>query len=105
MQSQSTSSHIDTHSELRALYRSLLESEEHFHEFKQLLALYPADPPPDGEDAEAAEVRRQLNDRIREWLGGSFTGLSAMQLLLWRSIVVEERFNVALSPWKEANYY
>jgi hypothetical protein len=28
-----------------------------------------------------------------------------MQMLLWRSIIVEERFNVALAPWKEANGY
>src|SRR5690348_2421976 len=105
MQSTSTSSHTDAHSELRALYRSLLEHEEHFHEFKQLLALYPSSASPAGEEADAAEIRKQLNDRIREWLGGNFAGLSAMQLLLWRSIVVEERFNVALSPWKEANYY
>jgi hypothetical protein len=90
---------------LRALYRSLLESAEHFQEFKQLLALYPAAASPASEEAEAAEIRNQLNARIREWLGGNFAGLSAMQLLLWRSIVVEERFNVALSPWKEANFY
>jgi hypothetical protein len=105
MQSTSTFPHTDSHSELRALYRSLLEHEEHFHEFKQLLALYPANASAAGEETEAAEIRKQLNERIRDWLGGNFEGLSAMQLLLWRSIVVEERFNVALSPWKEANYY
>jgi hypothetical protein len=104
MQSVS-SSHADSHNELRALYRSLLESEDHFHEFKQLLALYPSATSPTEEQAEAAAVREQLNERIRQWLGGSFEGLSAMQLLLWRSIVVEERFNVALSPWKETNCY
>src|SRR6185436_9624594 len=95
----------DSHADLRALYRSLLEREDRYHEFKQLLALYPRNPPEVGEQADAAAVREQLNDRIREWLGGSFEGLSAMQLLLWRSIIVEERFNVALSPWKEANMY
>jgi hypothetical protein len=95
----------DSHAELRALYRSLLEREDRYHEFKQLLALYPRNPPEVGEQADAAAIREQLNERIREWLGGSFEGLSAMQLLLWRSIVVEERFNVALSPWKEANFY
>jgi hypothetical protein len=95
----------DSHAELRALYRSLLEREDRFQEFKQLLALYPRNAPEAGEEADAAAVREQLNERIRGWLGGSFEGLSAMQLLLWRSIVVEERFNVALSPWKEANFY
>jgi len=102
---QALQANNDSHSELRALYRSLLEREDRYHEFKQLLALYPRTPPEEGEIAEAAAVREQLNERIREWLGGSFEGLSAMQLLLWRSIIVEERFNVALSPWKEANFY
>lgn len=94
----------DSHAQLRALYRSLLESEENFHEFKHLLSLYP---PSDGssEEAEAAAVRTKLNERIKSWVGADFEGLTAMQLLLWRSIVVEERFNVALSPWKEANFY
>ena len=32
-------------------------------------------------------------------------GLSAAQTLQWRAIVVEERFNVTLSPWKESNVY
>ncbi|HEX3596442.1 MAG TPA: hypothetical protein VHU80_15135 [Polyangiaceae bacterium] len=105
MQSSISTSSIDPHTQLRALYRSLLESEEHFHEFKQLLALYPSSMSESSEQAAAAAVRAQLNERIREWLGGDFEGLSAMQLLLWRSIVVEERFNVALSPWKEANMY
>jgi hypothetical protein len=95
----------DSHGQLRALYRSLLDREDRYHEFKQLLALYPTSSPELGEHADALAIREQLNRRIREWLGGSFEGLSAMQLLLWRSIVVEERFNVALSPWKEANGY
>jgi len=99
------SSPVESHDQLRALYRSLLESEEHFHEFKQLLALYPTEPADAGERAEAAAVRERLNERIRQWVGSHFEGLSAIQLLLWRSIVVEERFNVALSPWKEANVY
>ena len=96
---------IDSHAQLRALYRSLLDREERFHEFKQLLSQYSSKPGEGGEPTEAAAVREQLNNRIREWVGGNFDGLSAMQLMLWRSIVVEERFNVALSPWKEANWY
>ena len=102
---QSLHSDIDPHSQLRALYRSLLEDEEHYHEFKQLLTLYPSEPPLTAEEREAAELRMQLNQRISAWIGGPFEGLSVMQVLLWRSIVVEERFNVALAPWKEANYY
>jgi len=95
----------DSHSQLRALYRSLVEHEERFHEFKQLLALYPQNLPDTGEPLDASTIREELNDRIREWVGGRFEGLSAIQVLLWRSIVVDERFNVALSPWKEANAY
>ena len=100
-----TTAHHDAHTQLRALYRSLLESEENYHEFKQLLSLYPTDAAQSDEDPEATAVREQLNERIRQWVGGQFDGLSAVQLLLWRSIVVEERFNVTLSPWKEANSY
>jgi hypothetical protein len=95
---------IDSHRQLRSLYRSLLEQENRYHEFKQLLALYP-DVTPDGEPADAAAIREQLNERIRNWTGERFDGLSVMQVLLWRSIVVEERFNIALAPWKEANSY
>lgn len=100
-----TTAHQDAHTQLRALYRSLLESEENYHEFKQLLSLYPTTGSHSDEHPEAAAVREQLNERIRQWVGGQFDGLSAVQLLLWRSIVVEERFNVTLSPWKEANSY
>jgi hypothetical protein len=95
----------DPHHQLRTLYRSLLEQEDHYHEFKQLLALYPTEGTESSEHAEAAAVREQLNAKIREWVGASFDGLSVMQVLLWRGIIVEERFNVALAPWKEANGY
>ena len=44
-------------------------------------------------------------ERIREWVGGTFDGLSIIQMLQWRAIVVDERLNVALSPWKESNIY
>jgi hypothetical protein len=61
----------------------------------------------DGEPADAAGVRARLNERIRTWVGGGsrFAGLSATQVLQWRAIVVEERLNVSLSPWKESNVY
>ena len=42
---------------------------------------------------------------IGGWVGDRFGGLSATQMLQWRAIVVEERFNVSLSPWKESNNY
>ena len=67
----------DTHTQLRALYRSLVDHEDRFHEFKQLLALYPNGADESAESGEAAEVREQLNGRIREWVGHNFGGLSA----------------------------
>jgi hypothetical protein len=96
----------DPHAQLRALYQVLLSSQDCFDEFKRMLALYSFDPHEvDEEPAEAAAMRQKLNDRIRAWVGEGFGGLSATQMLQWRAIVVEERFNVALSPWKESNNY
>ena len=95
----------DPHLQLRRLYTSLLEEQNRFDEFKQLLALYPLPSDDSEESPEAAEVRAKLNERIEDWVGGGFEGLSAAQVLLWRSIVVEEHINVALSPWKESNIY
>jgi len=94
----------DPHVQLRRLYTSLLEEQNRFDEFKQLLSLYPVTDE-DEESEEAQAVRAKLNARISEWLCGHFDGLSAAQVVLWRSIVVEERINVALSPWKESNMY
>jgi hypothetical protein len=97
---------FDPHSQLRALYQALLSSQEYFDEFKRMLALYSFDPRQgDDEPTEAAAIRQRLNDRIRSWVGNQFAGLSATQMLQWRAIVVEERFNVSLSPWKESNVY
>ncbi len=97
---------IDPHAQLRSLYLSLLERQDHFDEFKQLLALYPPSVRESGvESDEAKGIRMKLNDRIRTWVGGAFEGLSVTQVLQWRGIVVEERFNISLSPWKESNCY
>jgi hypothetical protein len=96
----------DPHTQLRALYLSLLTHQERFDEFKQLLALYDVTPErDDAEPADAEKIRTRLNDRIRTWVGGRFDGLSGAQVLQWRAIVVEERLNVSLSPWKESNIY
>ncbi len=95
----------DPHAQLRALYQALLSNQESFDEFKRLLQLYDFDPRQvEEEPAEAAAVRQRLNERIRGWVG-DFDGLSARQTLQWRAIIVEERFNVSLSPWKESNGY
>jgi hypothetical protein len=95
----------DPHEQLRRLYRSLLEDQNRFDEFKQLLAMYPNMVEGDEEPPGAQEIRAKLNGRISEWLNGEFDGLTAAQVLLWRGIVVEERINVALSPWRESNMY
>jgi len=95
----------DPHDQLRRLYRSLLEEQDRFDEFKQLLAQYPAVADGDTETEEAKVVRAKLNARISEWLQGDFDGLSAAHVALWKGIVVEERINVALSPWRESNGY
>jgi len=98
--------HRDPHDQLRALYRSLLERQSNFDEFKQLLSLYPdsvTDTNPESE--EAAYIRARLNFRISEWVDGEFDGLSVDQVLQWRNIVVEERFNVVLSPWRESSVW
>jgi hypothetical protein len=99
-------SSVDPHAQLRALYQALLSSQDCFDEFKRMLALYSFDPGRDEEEpSEAAVARQELNKRISTWIGGGFGGLSATQTLQWRAIIVEERFNVSLSPWKESNFY
>lgn len=76
---------------------TLLRSQERFDEFKHLLALYH----PEGVDAlgdespTAAEVRRRLNDRIEAWLGMEIEPLGPAQVLQWRAIVVEGRYDRA----------
>jgi hypothetical protein len=97
---------IDPHAQVRALYGALLEREDRFHEFKRALALYDVKPEElENEPAEALALRERLNDRIRSWLPVQFDGITAVQMLQWRAIIVEERFNVAVSPWKESNGY
>lgn len=96
----------DPHAQLRALYVALLEHQEYFDEFKHLLSLYVMPPEPvDEEPAECARIRAMLNAKIRSWLSGPFTDLSVAQVLQWRAIVVDERLNVSISPWKESNVY
>ncbi|MEZ4313090.1 MAG: hypothetical protein R3F14_34145 [Polyangiaceae bacterium] len=96
----------DPHAQLRALYIALLENQAYFDEFKHLLSLYapPADQMEE-EPAECARVRSVLNNTIRGWVTGPFTDLSVAQVLQWRAIVVDERLNVSISPWKESNVY
>jgi hypothetical protein len=105
METTNTKATRDPHQQLRRLYISLLEDQNHFDEFKQLLALYEIGEDASEESPEAIDIRNKLNARIREWIGPDFDGLSAAQTVLWRNIVVEERINVAVSPWKESNWY
>ncbi|HEY6561440.1 MAG TPA: hypothetical protein VI072_29405 [Polyangiaceae bacterium] len=88
--------------QLQALYLALLMRQERFDEFKQLLALYPK--PSAGradESAEASAIRLKLNDRISQWIGSTFTGLAAHQVLIWRAVLVEEQWGVPLSSTLE----
>jgi hypothetical protein len=99
-------SKVDPHAQVRALYGALLEREDRFHEFKRALALYDLKSDEvENEPADAAALRQRLNERIRTWLPVPFDGISPVQMLQWRAIIVEERFNVAVSPWKESNAY
>jgi hypothetical protein len=97
----------ESHEQLRALYQALLTSQDCFDEFKRLLQLYDVDPQSDDEPADASAVRQRLNDRIRSWFGGPFEDLSATQVMQWRGIIVEERFNLVhfQSPWRESSGY
>jgi hypothetical protein len=106
MQNTQSAQHLDSHAQLRSLYMTLLEHQARFDEFKTLLAQYePAELREEEEEpAPARDVRGKLNARIRDWVEG-FEGMSAQQVMQWRAIVVEERINVSLSPWKESNLY
>ena len=90
--------HTDPQEQLRSLYKSLLNRQENLDEFRQLLSEYP--PVADDVDTEplaAIEVRTRLSQRIREWTGQPFGGLSASQMHMWRAIVIDRR--MALAPW------
>jgi len=50
-------------------------------------------------------LQRLTAARAGGTLGDPFDALTAEQLLQWRAIVVEERFNNVLSPWKESNVW
>jgi len=96
----------DSHAQIRALYTTLIEREERFHEFKRVLGLYDlSDSGADQESPEAAALRAGLNEKIQTWVHVPFSGISAQQMIHWRAIIVDERFNVSLSPWKESNAY
>ena len=98
---------LDPHTQLRSIYVSLLTNQERFDEFKQLLGLYTGVDPEasDAEPEDARAVRSVLNARVREWTGLPLEELSVAQVLQWRTIIVEERINIAISPWKESNQY
>jgi hypothetical protein len=96
----------DPNLHIRTLYVSLLDQQERFDEFKYLLSLYPRLPEDaDTEPPEAAEVRERLTERVREWTGMPSARVNAMQIRLWRDMLVDKRVNLAVSPWKEANHY
>ncbi len=97
---------FESHEQLRSLYQALLSSQDCYDEFKRLLQLYELEEEEDeDEPSGAAAVRQKLNDRIRAWIGGSFYGLSATEVLQWRAIVVEGRYNVSRASWRESSGY
>jgi hypothetical protein len=84
--------------QLQALYLALLMRQERFDEFKQLLALYPKPGPGQVEESsEASMIRLRLNHCISQWIGSTFPGLAAHQVLIWRAVLVEEQWGVSLS--------
>ena len=102
----STLIQIDTREQLRSLYMSLVTRQDRFDEMKDLLATYP-DPEPgaDVESEAAYRVREEINERMREWTRTAGGGLSPLQVLGLRDMMVSQRLFLALSPWKEANTY
>jgi hypothetical protein len=46
-----------------------------------------------------------INSRINEWIGREVQPHSAMEIIQWREVLVEGRFGIAISPWKESNGY
>jgi hypothetical protein len=96
--------HTDPQEQLHSLCKSLVKRQQNLGEFKQLLSQYPPirnDDDSDEEPLVATEVRERLNQRIREWTGQPFGGLSATQMHMWRAIVVDRR--MPLPPWRESN--
>lgn len=97
---------IDPQEQIRRVYLAVLEKQERFDALKQGLASYPAQNVEGGaESPEAAAARSDLNRRIDGWVDFPFAGLSAVQVTQLRQMMVDERINVALSPWKESNGY
>jgi hypothetical protein len=95
--------HTDPQVQLSSLYRALLHRQEHLDEFRQLLSQYPPVAEDNTEPLSASAIRETLSQRIRQWTGQPFGGLSAAQMHMWRAIVVERR--IALSPWNESGRF
>jgi hypothetical protein len=96
----------DPHEQLRRVAFAALETQERFDALKRALATYPArELEGDLESSDAAMLRNELNQQIDGWVDFPFAGFSAVQVTLLRRMLVEERINVALSPWKESNSY
>ena len=54
---------------------------------------------------QAAQIRELLNLRIAEWTGSRLQSLSCTDMLAWRGMIVDQRINLGIAPWKEANNY
>lgn len=84
----------ERHAQLRALYQFLLHGEERYDRFKELLSMYPPDLVQHDAQHCALLTGELVNATLRDWVGERFQALSAADLLLWRAIVVEERFTL-----------
>ena len=72
---------------------------------EELLAQYPEIATELAEEPSAAAAAREaLNARIGEWVT-PFDGLSATQTRQLRQVLVANRANLAVAPWKENNGY
>jgi hypothetical protein len=105
MQTPTEANVFDPHFQLRELYKTLIEHQDLFDEFRQLIASYPRIDDENEEPSEARVLREVVTRRVRTWTGLPVSHFSPMQMLLWRNLIVDERINVAIAPWKESNMY
>lgn len=101
---ESTASHHDQHYQLRALYKVLCRKQSEFDEFRMIMACYRVDDVA-MEPPEARVLRDMATQRAREWTGLPIRYFSPFQMLQWRKLLVEDRENIAICPWKESNLY
>jgi hypothetical protein len=91
--------------QLRAIYLKLMIDHDHFDEFRAILASYPLIADEAEESEYATGIRLLATERAREWTGIHIERLSSAQMLVLRDVLVDQRRNIAASPWQESNMY